>query len=317
VLAKKSNSGIAISLVLAVIFWGASNAATKYLVTTAWPPLWTGSTRLLCAGMLMLALLRWTRWLGEPSVLTPQDRGNLWIRGGLSLAVYMAVFNLALHLTSASHVALYLGTSPIWALMWEERPGFNLRSARRYGAAALALTGVIVLFWPALRSGTSRWLGEVLGIACSLTWAIYGIQCRILGERLTGAEIGAHTLWQSGLILAPLGLLEVCLAPDKGFLLSHAEFWRWDLVLSQIYCVFGGGVMAYALWNNALRHWPTSRVFLFNNLIPLSTMTWSHFCLGETVTSTFWVAILLIVSGVVLGQANWQKVLGARWLPAE
>jgi drug/metabolite transporter (DMT)-like permease len=88
-------------------------------------------------------------------------------------------------------------------------------------------------------------------------------------------------------------------------------------VLSQVYCVFGGGVMAYALWNNALRHWPTSRVFLFNNLIPLSTMTWSHFCLGETVTSTFWVAILWIVSGVVLGQANWQKVLGARWLPAE
>ena len=76
-------------------------------------------------------------------------------------------------------------------------------------------------------------------------------------------------------------------------------------------------MFAYALWNNALRHWPTSQVFLFNNLIPLSTMTWAHFCLGEPVTRTFWLAMALIVAGVVLGQTKWQKVLGTHWVPAE
>jgi drug/metabolite transporter (DMT)-like permease len=70
----------------------------------------------------------------------------------------------------------------------------------------------------------------------------------------------------------------------------------------QGYCIVAGGVMAFALWNRALGQWPASRVLLFNNLIPVSTMAWAHFCLGEPVTPTFLVALLLIALGVVLGQ---------------
>ena len=69
-----------------------------------------------------------------------------------------------------------------------------------------------------------------------------------------------------------------------------------------------GGVIPYALWNNALRHWRTSQVVLFNNLIPFSTMAWAWFFLNEPFTSTFWAAMILIVAGVVLGQANWSKI---------
>ena len=52
-------------------------------------------------------------------------------RDGLALAIYIAVFNWALHFTAASHVALYLGTAPVWALIWEERPMRTWRSAQR------------------------------------------------------------------------------------------------------------------------------------------------------------------------------------------
>jgi drug/metabolite transporter (DMT)-like permease len=50
-------------------------------------------------------------------------------------------------------------------------------------------------------------------------------------------------------------------------------------------------------------------VYLFNNLIPLSTMTWAYFFLDEPITKTFWMALVLIASGVILGQANWQKLI--------
>ena len=85
----------------------------------------------------------------------------------------------------------------------------------------------------------------------------------------------------------------------------------------QSYCVLAGGVVAFALWNNALRHWKTSEVYLFNNLIPLSTMLWAHFTLGEPVTRNFWLAMAFIVGGVLIAQANWRAVLGWRWTPAE
>lgn len=305
--AKKSNGAIVASLILTIIMWGGSNVATKYLVTY-WPPMLVGSTRLLCAGLILLAVVRWTSWLGTPTALSPEINRELWWRGTLSLAIYIAVFNWALHYTSAAHVAVYLGASPVWALVWEERPGMTLRSLQRYGAAGLALAGVVTLFWPALKAGTTGWVGELLGLTASVTWALYGRQSRKLSERLSGAEVSAHTVFRAGVWLAPLALVDVA---RRGVVL------RTDLFLAQGYCVLAGGMLAYIFWNNALRHWKTSQVFLFNNLIPISTMIWSHACLGEPVTPTFWVAMVLVVAGVVLGQTEWQKILGPLWVPVE
>jgi drug/metabolite transporter (DMT)-like permease len=84
--------------------------------------------------------------------------------------------------------------------------------------------------------------------------------------------------------------------------------WQTQVVIVQLYCVLAGGVVAFAVWSNALRYWPTSQVFLFNNLIPLSTMSWARVWLGEPVTATFWVAMLLIVTGVLVAQTNWERI---------
>jgi drug/metabolite transporter (DMT)-like permease len=316
VFGKQSNPAIIATLIFAVFLWGGSNAGTKFMVRS-WPSAWVGSTRLLAAGFMLLGILRWTRWMGKLSVLSAAQKTNLWLRGGFSLGAYILIFNLALHKTSATHVALYLGAAPVWALLMEERPGFTKRAAQRYGAAGLALAGIVVLSWPALKSGETKVFGELLGITASILWAFYGRQCRALSAGLSGAEVSAHTMWRAGCLLVPMAVWELTTldsAPQAG---ARPGFWHADLVLVQLYCCIAGGVVSYALWNNALRHWPTSRVFLFNNLIPISTMSWAHFCLGEPVTSTFWLAMVLVVSGVVLGQTSWEKIFGRRWVPAE
>ena len=63
--ASRSNFLVALSLVFAVFLWGASNAGSKYLIAgqAAWPPMWTGGPRFFCAGLLLLSVTRWTRWL--------------------------------------------------------------------------------------------------------------------------------------------------------------------------------------------------------------------------------------------------------------
>ena len=305
-LRAKSNQAIVASLVFAVFLWGGNNTGVKFLVGS-WPPIWVGCTRFLCAGLLMLALLRHTQWLGTSSSLSVEDRRGLWWRSGLSLAVYIVAFNWALRFTSASHVALYLGASPVWALASDGRLQRNWRALARYAAALLAFAGVLILFWPTLRSSPKHLIGELLGLAASVLWAYHGHQCRSLGSRLSGVEITAHTMWRAAIWLAPLALLEACLRPIP---------WRANLVLVQAYCVLAGGVAAFALWNNALRQWPTSQVFLFNNLVPLSTMSWAHVCLGEAVTRTYFIALILIVGAVLLAQANWPRILGAfGWVP--
>jgi drug/metabolite transporter (DMT)-like permease len=295
-----NNTAIAGSLLLVVILWGGNNVGTKWLVA-AWPPILTGATRFLAAGFFLLALLRFTSWLGEFKPLTRESYRQLWLRGGLSLAAYIVVFAWALRLTAASHVALYLGASPIWALLWEERPKWNWSSVRRYGAALLAVAGVLVLFWPVLKTGKqTSLLGELCGLAASITWANFNHQSRFLAKTIPGLEIAANAMWMSGVWLLPPGLIEAAVygvsldAPHLGV---------------QALCILFGGVVPYALWNSALRHWRTSQVMLFNNLIPLTTTAWAYFILHEPVTSTFCAAMALIVAGVALGQADWSKIL--------
>ncbi|MGA2750663.1 MAG: DMT family transporter [Verrucomicrobiota bacterium] len=302
---KANNGAIAGGLLLAVFLWGANNTGVKYLVRY-WPPIAIGSTRFIAAGLVLLGLMRWTNLFGAPSVLSAELKKRLWWRPGVSLATYIVAFNWALKLTALSHVALYLGAAPVWALLWEGWPERNWRSAQRYGAAALAFCGVLVLFLPMLRHKSGSVLGEILGLSCGVLWTNFGVQCRALGRDLTGAEMAAHTFWRAGVLLAPLALIEVWAAPVP---------WGARQALVQLFCILGGSVVAFALWNHGLRHWKTSQVYLFNNLIPLSNMAWANVCLKEPLTRTFWVSMLLIGAGVLLGQANWQRILGARWLP--
>jgi len=103
---NKNNASIAGSLLLVVILWGGNNVGTKWLVGS-WPPVWTGSVRFLLAGVILFAVLRFTRWLGLYQPLNRALLLQLWWRGGFSLAAYIVAFCWALHLTAASHVALY------------------------------------------------------------------------------------------------------------------------------------------------------------------------------------------------------------------
>lgn len=295
---KTHHTAIASSLLLAVIFWGGNNAGTKWLVG-AWPPVFTGMTRFLFAGMTLLAVLRFTKLLGEFQPLTSAQRRQLWWRGGFSLAAYTVVFTWALRLTAASHVALYIGASPVWALLAEQRPQKNWSSVRRYGAALLALSGVFVLFWPALKSSNFNLAGEGCGVLSSLLWANYNHQSRILARTIHGVEIAASSMWMSGVWLLPVAAVEIVM---RGVALDAPR------VGVQLLCVLFGGVLPYAMWNSALRHWQTSRVMLFNNFIPLTTALWSHYTLREPLTPTFFVAMALVILGVVLGQMDWSKV---------
>ena len=295
---NKNNATITVSLLVVVVLWGANNAGTKWLVAS-WPPIFTGATRFLFAGAILFAVLRWTKWLGEYPTPTAGLYRQLWWRGGLSLAAYTIFFCWALRLTAASHVALYIGASPVWALLVEERPRPNWSSVRRYGAALLAVTGVLVLFWPALQNSSFNLAGECCGLISSLCWANYNHQSRILARSVNGVEVAANSMWMSGVWLLPLGVVELC---------RHGVILDVPHVGVQALAVLLGGVVPYAMWNSALRHWQTSRVMLFINFIPLTTTTWAHYVLGEPITPTFCTAMVLIVAGVLVGQMDWSKV---------
>jgi drug/metabolite transporter (DMT)-like permease len=295
---KKNDLAVGGGLLLAVTLWGGNNAGTKWLLGS-WPPIATGSTRFLAAGIILLACVRFF----APSAREKFPAGvwsSLWWRGGLSLAAYVLFYALALRRIPVSHIALYLGASPVWALLGEGRPRWNFSSGQRYGAALLALAGVFILFWPALHHGQSNMLGEFLGLIASFTWANFNRQSRRLAANVSGVTVAAHSMWMAGAWLLPFGIYEIAM---RGIILDSPHLGV------QAFCILFGSVVPYAFWNSALKVWRTSRVMLFNNLIPLTTTLCAYFFLHEPITSTFCLAMVLIIAGVALGQADFSKAM--------
>jgi drug/metabolite transporter (DMT)-like permease len=295
--ATPSNHRIFASLVLAVVFWGSNNVGLKFLARE-WPPAATASLRFLIAGAAMMAALQWTRWLGNLSTPSRAVNRQLWWRGGVLLAGFMVACNLAFRYLPASHFALYMAASPVWALLLEGDFSWSWRTARQLTAAALAFAGVGVLLGPALRQGESSLFGEIMGLACGLGWAVYSRQSRRL----------ARSMWRAGVLLLPFGVAEWFTHPFKANPTTLGVL---------LYCSFIGAAVAYALWNHALTIWPSSRVFLFSNLIPLSTMAFAHVLLAEPLTPTYASAMGLILLGVFFGVFDFGKWVGRWWTPED
>lgn len=289
-----SNALIAGMLLLTVLFWGANNTGLKFLVRE-WPPFWVISSRIWLVGGILAMLLRYTKWLGTAGDARPGLGSVLWFRAGLSLAAYFGAITYSLKFISAPQMALHLATSPVWGLLFEQRPRASWTVIRKYAAAAMALGGVVVLLWPKIRSGTFEWRGDALAQVASMLWTLYGRECRALSKDLSGAQITCASMWRAAVWLLPLTFWELVTV--------YVPFTA-PLLWVHAYCTVFGGIVAFAFYAHALKFWPVSQVFLFNNLIPASTMAFSWLLMGERVTETFWIALMMVAAAVVAGRSG-------------
>ncbi len=292
-------------LVAASFLWGGNNVATKHLIDH-WPPIWTTCTRFFMAGGLLLALARYTSWFGAHQPISPGMKRALWFRGSLSFTAYILCFIWALRWSSAANMGLLFATSPLWALLWEIRQVERPELLKRLMAATLTLSGVLLLCWSSLEEGASKMAGNLLGLAASILWTHYSRVCRDLGQHLSSAQLNGHHFVRTCCWLLPLAVYDQVTQPIP---------MSWQLWASQGYSVVGAGIFAFALWTHALKHWPTSRVMLFVNLIPLTTLWWGWVLFGEQVDPSFWGAMVLVILGVLLGWLPWPARLSHRLSP--
>lgn len=307
---RPATTRIVLSLAAAVFLWGGNNVALKQLMR-GWTPAWTGSTRFLIAGTLLMGLIHWTPWFGRIPLPPRALKRALWWRGGLLMATYIVLCNIALQFIPASHFALELSLSPIWALWLESRAPGGRHHPRHWAAAALAFSGVGLLLWPALKNhGDSKWYGELIGIASGWFWTLHSRQGKHLAAGWSATGVAAHSMWRAGVLLLPIAALELIHAGRLPPLTPR-------LLGFQTYCILLGGVIPFTLWNQCLSRWPVSRVALFGNLIPASTMAWAAAAGFEQPSPTFGMAMILILGGVLLGQWDWERTFARFWMPED
>jgi drug/metabolite transporter (DMT)-like permease len=188
--------------------------ASVILLSSAWPltklgiaagatPLWFAEGRAVLSGVIAAALLAAVGGFRRP---TRPDIPAILAIGGLQLGLYFALAHEAAVWVQAGRIAILANTTTIWVVPLSL---IFLREAiplRRWLAAGMGMTGVVVLVNPfAINwSDPSIIIGHVFLLGAALSWSIAIIVTRAARPRLSMFALLPWCFLVSVIVLAPM-----------------------------------------------------------------------------------------------------------------
>jgi len=134
-------------------------------------------------------------------------------------------------------------------------------------------------------------------LAAALSFAIYNIFVRRKPATISPLNFLFLTFAIGTLLLLPAYYWEHRTA--------ERVKWNTQLFLIVLYLGAGTSVIAFLLWNEAIRRLGAGRTALFGNLIPVFSTLEAVWLLGEEITAIHIISGLLVIGGLVI--ANFQK----------
>jgi drug/metabolite transporter (DMT)-like permease len=282
-----------LALTIVIVAWGLTWPVNKVVLATL-SPLWAVTLRSAIATAALFAL---TAWRGRISLPPRQDLPVL-----LSITLlHMLGFNLlaswGLELVPASRTVVLAYSTPLWVT-----PGAALflgepLTPRRGAGVLIGLAGLVTLLNPLALDWTDQ--GVVLGhlaiLAGALLWALSILHIRAHRWASTPfALIPWETLLATAL-LVPIALATTPPAP--------ADWSPWFVALL-LYLGIVGTAVAYWATATASRHLPAVTTSLGLLLTPVVSVITATLWLGEPLTPTLVVAIVLVLGGVAIGSTG-------------
>jgi drug/metabolite transporter (DMT)-like permease len=281
-------------LVTVVVAWGLTWPVNKVILRTL-SPLWAVALRTAIAAVVLVAVA----WLGGRLVRPPRaDLPVLLSITLLHIVGFSVLSSWGLMLVPAGRSVVLAYTTPLWVI-----PGAWLflgerLTRRRAAGVAIGLLGLLTLFNPlALDWGDHEVvLGHLAIVAAAMLWAGSILHIRGHRWRATPFELLPwETMLATG-ILAVLALTVSGGVPEVR--------WTPALILLVLYAGIPGSALAYWAVAMASRNLPAVTTSLGLLATPVVSVIASTVFLGEPLTPTLMVAVVLILGGVALGTAE-------------
>ena len=232
---------------------------------------------------------------GAASALFERD-GTLWagmLAGALFGIEFLVIF-IGLDYTSVARSTLLVNTMPFWTL--HRRPSSCLASgcrARKFAGLLLAFGGLVLVFSDKLSlPGPDALLGDLLSLAAGLAWAA-------TMHRHQGLAAFRHQRRKAAALPARRSRVwsrrSPCLsAARRSATPTPSPPGRW--LFQAVYVV----AITYVLWFWLVQRYPASGLSSFTFLTPVFGVLFGGLILGEPLGTTIFLALGLIVAGLVL-----------------
>lgn len=279
-----------LALIIVVLAWGLTWPVNK-VVLASLPPIWAVSLRSAIATVALFAL----QAAGGRLALPP--RGDLPVLISITL-LHMVGFNLlaswALGLVPTGRTVVLAYTTPLWvtpasALLLREP-----LTARRVIGVVVGLAGLVSLFNPLTFDWSDRRvvLGNLAILLGALLWAASIVHIRAHRWISTPFVLIPWETLLTTILLTPLALATTPL--------PHVD-WSPPFVLMLLYLGIVGTAVAYWAAAMASRHLPAVTTSLGLLATPVVSVITAALWLGEPVTPSLVIAIVLVLGGVAIG----------------
>lgn len=245
------------------------------------------------SGIAALAVYLLARFKGEKFLLDPRTL----LAGfgvGLSFALEFFFVSEGLRYTSASHMAVFLYTAPLFSAIGLH---FFIRherlSAVQWAGNAIAFGGVVLAISAMGESsgGVNQLRGDIYGLLAGLSWGGSTILIRTTG--LANCSSKQTLLFQLTGACIVLSLLAMTMQ-NVHFTLSSVA---WSSLVFQTVIV---SFISYLIWFSLLRHYQASSLGILTFMTPIFGILAGVVILGEPLQIEFVLGSVLIVLGLIV-----------------
>ncbi|PJK15127.1 drug/metabolite exporter YedA [Lysobacteraceae bacterium NML07-0707] len=273
---------VVIALLAVYLIWGSTYLAIHFALEGGFTPFFLGGVRFLMAGGLMFVVLR-LRGVAAP---TRAQWRNLWVMGGLLLALGNGMVNYAEQTVSSGLTAVAVASSAIWmgvfALLRGDRP-----SPMEWLGIAIGFIGVLWLNIDGMRGGSV--LGLLALLFAALSWAYGSIWSR--GRDLPSPFMTAAGQMLCGSVL----MLAVALLSGERMAMPGARG-----LAAFAYLVTFGSIMGFTAYIWLLQHVRPALAGSYAYVNPAIAVMLGAWLAGERTRASELGAMLVILAGVVV-----------------
>lgn len=276
------NAAVLSALLAVYVLWGSTYYAIKIALQN-YPPFLLTSIRMLIAGGLMFAVLRWR---GQAAPTRKQWR-SIVVLAILLTVLSNALVNLAEQTVSTGLVAIGVAAMPLWAGLFSAMRGEH-PSVREWIGIAIGFAGVL---W--LNIGTEMnagWQGLLAVLIAPITWAYGSIWSR-------KQDLPAPFMSAASQML--LGSVFACMV---GLIIGEriVEIPTLAPTVAMLYLVVAGSIFGFTAYIWLLHHVRPALATSYAYVNPVIAVAIGALLLGEKFNSSAIGAMLLILFGVVL-----------------
>ncbi len=291
-----------VMLFVTVALWSLNFTASKYVLTHGFQPLVYSSLRY---GIGAVALVLFAFVLERSVRIAGRDFARLVLPAAALLFLNQYSFVYALKYSSASTVALVLGSTPIFVGVFAWATRLETVQTTFWIAAVVSFVGVaLVAAGAGSISGNAK--GAVIAVGTAASWAAYSLMIVPLMRRYSAYR-------SSSIVMLTMSIAMVAAASpqlaDQSFEFSNLTW------LAFAYSIVGPVVVAHILWFTAVDRVGAGRASMFANMQPFLAVVFAILLIDEHLARLEIVGGFLIAAGIVLERRG--HVVAVQQPPAE